>query len=72
MALTPSHIKTIPTTSFHDQRPGTSGLRKKTHVFMQEHYLENFVQAVLNTLQEEPGLDFSKETIVLGGDGTIL
>jgi phosphoglucomutase len=62
-------VHTIPTTAFADQRPGTSGLRKKTQVFMQPHYLENFVQAVFNTLSEDPQLDVSQETLVVGGDG---
>ena len=46
-------IQYVTTTSFSDQRPGTSGLRKKTQVFMQPHYLENFVQAVFNTIQKD-------------------
>jgi phosphoglucomutase len=62
-------ILDIPSTPFPDQRPGTSGLRKKTRVFMQPHYLENFVQAVLHTIHEEPGIDLSRETLVIGGDG---
>jgi phosphoglucomutase len=62
-------MKTVPTTPFKDQRPGTSGLRKQTTVFLQAHYLENFVQAVFNTLQETAGLDLKQETLVLGGDG---
>jgi len=62
-------VNCVPTTPFPDQRPGTSGLRKKTRVFMQPHYLDNFVQAVWNTLHEEPGVDVRQETLVLGGDG---
>ena len=62
-----SVIKTIKTHSFTDQRPGTSGLRKKTRVFVQEHYLENFVQAVFNAVKGESTL--KNQTLVVGGDG---
>ncbi len=57
-------IQTLPTTPFNDQRPGTSGLRKKVTVFAQKLYLENFVQALFDVLPEATGL-----TLVLGGDG---
>lgn len=40
----------IDTTPFPGQRPGTSGLRKKVSEFRQPHYLENFVQAVFDTV----------------------
>jgi phosphoglucomutase len=62
-------LKTIPTTPFDGQRPGTSGLRKKTRVFMQPGYLENFVQAVFNTVRENSAAGFGAETLVVGGDG---
>src|SRR5262245_6402938 len=67
--MSASHIQSIPTTPFPDQRPGTSGLRKKTRVFMQPHYLENFVQAVFDTVHEEPGINLERATLVVGGDG---
>ncbi len=62
-------MKTIQTTPFLDQRPGTSGLRKKTRVFTQPNYLENFVQSVFNTVREVLGSDFHNETLIVGGDG---
>lgn len=61
-------MTTVQTTPFTDQRPGTSGLRKKTRVFMQPHYIENFVQAVFNTVREDAA-DFGSQTLVVGGDG---
>ena len=45
-------IRTIQTTPFDGQKPGTSGLRKKTRVFMQPHYLETFVQAIFDAIGE--------------------
>src|SRR3982751_2086245 len=57
------------TTPFKDQKPGTSGLRKKTRVFMQAHYLENFVQSVFDTVREDLDSRFENETLVVGGDG---
>ncbi|CAM9021729.1 hypothetical protein WICANDRAFT_33609 [Wickerhamomyces anomalus NRRL Y-366-8] len=55
----------IPTTAFHDQKPGTSGLRKKVSVFKQPNYTENFIQAILEAIPE--GVQDS--TLVIGGDG---
>lgn len=57
-------INTIQTQPFLDQKPGTSGLRKKVKVFQQAHYLENFVQSIFDTLNIE-----SRATLTLGGDG---
>jgi len=58
------NIEQIQTQPFSDQRPGTSGLRKKVRVFQQSHYLENFVQAIFDTQTDLRG-----GTLVLGGDG---
>jgi phosphoglucomutase len=57
-------IEQIHTRPFPDQRPGTSGLRKKVKVFQQSGYLENFVQAIFDTQEELAG-----GTLTLGGDG---
>ena len=59
-----SNCKTIATTPFEGQKPGTSGLRKKVKVFAQPHYLENFVQSIFASIG-----DFKGKTLVLGGDG---
>ncbi len=52
------------TQAFAGQKPGTSGLRKKTRVFMEPGYLENFVQAIFDATGGAQG-----KTFVLGGDG---
>jgi len=58
------NIRTVPTRPFPDQRPGTSGLRKKVSVFRQPHYLENFVQAIFDAVGDHRG-----RSLVVGGDG---
>jgi phosphoglucomutase len=55
---------TISTRPFPDQRPGTSGLRKKVTVFQTPHYLENFVQSIFDSREDLRG-----GTLALGGDG---
>ncbi len=55
---------TVETQPIAGQKPGTSGLRKKVQVFQSRHYVENFVQAVFDSLEGKAG-----QTLVLGGDG---
>jgi phosphoglucomutase len=57
-------IKTIPTKPYADQKPGTSGLRKKVPVFQQPNYAENFIQSIFDSLEGYQG-----KCLVIGGDG---
>lgn len=57
-------IKTISTSPFEGQKPGTSGLRKKVKVFAAENYSENFIQSVFDVVPDHEGT-----TLVIGGDG---
>ncbi|HEX7381382.1 MAG TPA: alpha-D-glucose phosphate-specific phosphoglucomutase, partial [Nevskiaceae bacterium] len=57
-------VREVPTRPYHDQQPGTAGLRRKTAIFQQPHYLENFLQAIFDV---QPAL--RDATIVIGGDG---
>lgn len=66
-AKAPAVIRTVPTTPYVDQKPGTSGLRKKVRVFQQSGYAENFIQAVFDAVPERAG-----RTLVIGGDGRFL
>ena len=58
------NISTVKTTPIEGQKPGTSGLRKKTSVFMGPHFLENYVQSIFDGIGGVAG-----KTLVVGGDG---
>jgi len=60
-------IHTIPTQPFSDQKPGTSGLRKKVVIFQQANYVENFIQSVFDVVADK-----DCATLVIGGDGRFL
>src|ERR1700680_1035007 len=62
-------ISETPVSAFPDQRPGTSGLRKKVAVFQQPGYVEAFVQSLFDALPEAVGSAVAGQTLVLGGDG---
>ncbi len=57
-------IQTIKTTPYSDQKPGTSGLRKRVTVYQQPNYVENYIQAIFDSLE-----GFAGKTLVIGGDG---
>lgn len=58
-------IQTVAFTPFPDQKPGTSGLRKKVVVFQKPHYSEAFVTSILLSIPE--GAEGA--SLVIGGDG---
>lgn len=60
-------IVTVKTKPYGDQKPGTSGLRKRVTVFQSNaHYTENFIQSILATV---PAAERQEATLVVGGDG---
>lgn len=67
MEACPIPVVTVQTVPYDDQKPGTSGLRKKTMVFeSKKNYLQNFIQSVLSSidLRDRQGC-----TMVVGSDG---
>jgi phosphoglucomutase len=59
-------VTEVATTPIEGQKPGTSGLRKKTKTFIEGHYLHNFVQSIFDSL---PAQEVRGSTLVVGGDG---
>ncbi|XP_030062869.1 phosphoglucomutase-1 isoform X1 [Microcaecilia unicolor] len=63
----PLRLLTLPTAPYYDQKPGTSGLRKKTHYFeTKANYLQNFIQSIFFSIDLR---DRQGSTVVVGGDG---
>src|ERR1051325_10437146 len=65
----PSPTLSVAVKAFPDQRPGTSGLRKRVAVFRQPCYLEAFVQSISDALPDAVSESAAEKTCVLGGDG---
>ncbi|XP_008574216.1 PREDICTED: phosphoglucomutase-1 [Galeopterus variegatus] len=62
-------IVTVKTQAYPDQKPGTSGLRKRVKVFQSSaNYAENFIQSIISTV--EPA-QRQEATLVVGGDGRV-
>jgi phosphoglucomutase len=57
-------ITTVSSRPYNDQKPGTSGLRKKVKCFQQPNYLENYIQATFDCMT-----DYKGQALVIGGDG---
>lgn len=66
--LGPIKAEVVSTTPISGQKPGTSGLRKKTKLFMEKNYLNNFVQAAFDAIKDA-GTDVSEGSLLIGGDG---
>nr|XP_019958242.1 PREDICTED: phosphoglucomutase-like protein 5 [Paralichthys olivaceus] len=67
METSPIPVVTVQTAPFDDQRPGSSGLRRKTAVFEgKKNYLQNYIQSLLSSidLRDRQGC-----TMVVGSDG---
>lgn len=63
-----SNVVVVNTNPYEGQKPGTSGLRKKVKVFLQDNYTENFIQSILDANKDA----IVGSTLVVGGDGRYL
>ena len=59
-------VKVVECKAYDDQKPGTSGLRKRTRKFMEGTYLNNFVASTFEAIGEKA---LTGSTLVVGGDG---
>ncbi|KAL2915442.1 hypothetical protein HK105_205058 [Polyrhizophydium stewartii] len=71
--MTALEISQVPTNPFADQKPGTSGLRKRVRVFQQPHYTENFVQSILAAIPPNgpEGATLVVAKLIIGKDGIL-
>ncbi|XP_028856362.1 phosphoglucomutase-1 [Denticeps clupeoides] len=61
------NINVVKTKAYTDQKPGTSGLRKRVIVFQQnQNYAENFIQSIISAVEPAARQDGA---LVVGGDG---
>uniref|UniRef100_A0A8C5IGY8 Phosphoglucomutase 1 n=1 Tax=Junco hyemalis TaxID=40217 RepID=A0A8C5IGY8_JUNHY len=66
----PLPVVTVPTSPYGDQKPGTSGLRRKTFFFESKlNYLQNFIQSIFFSIDLR---DRQGASLVVGGDGRYL
>lgn len=66
----PLPLVTVPTAPYSDQKPGTSGLRRKTFCFESKlNYLQNFIQSIFFSIDLR---DRQGASLVVGGDGRYL
>uniref|UniRef100_A0A8B9TR02 Phosphoglucomutase 1 n=1 Tax=Anas platyrhynchos TaxID=8839 RepID=A0A8B9TR02_ANAPL len=66
----PLPLLTMPTAPYNDQKPGTSGLRKKTFYFESKtNYMQNFIQSIFFSIDLR---DRQGASMVVGGDGRYL
>ncbi|EAK88693.1 phosphoglucomutase, tandemly duplicated gene [Cryptosporidium parvum Iowa II] len=59
-------VQEVQISPYLDQKPGTSGLRKKTRVFMEGTYLANFIESYFQSFPPE---NFEGATLLVAGDG---
>jgi len=60
-------VTAVPTKPIEGQKTGTSGLRKKTNVFMGDNYLANWVQSLFSAL---PAAELKGSTMVRSARGS--
>jgi phosphoglucomutase len=57
-------MATVQTRPFANQKPGTSGLRKKSQEFLRQNYTENYLQSIFDCIPIA-----MRRVLIIGGDG---